>query len=196
MTGSYAARPGWNYATHTTGALGDVTTSATTNYATSVDGDGTVHQQSVIDYTPRMISRTVTTGGVTFETDAQGHIVYDAQGNATIADAGLLMEIGQLDPQKPGATSPTDYFIGAENPGVSPTNGWFVLFGQFFDHGLDFIDKASPNTIKITLAADDPLYGMIGNDGQPVHEITITRATVTGHNEGRIANLRQPDGAS
>ncbi|MCK1379618.1 heme peroxidase, partial [Bradyrhizobium sp. 24] len=71
-----------------------------------------------------------------------------------------------------------DHFLGGLNPGVSPSNGFFVLFGQFFDHGLDFIGKASGQTIKIALASDDPLYGMLGPDGRPVHEITINRATV------------------
>jgi len=45
---------------------------------------------------------------------------------------------------------------------VSPVNGWFVLFGQFFDHGLDFIGKGGDGTrITINLAPDDPLYGVI-----------------------------------
>ncbi len=73
----------------------------------------------------------------------------------------------------------SDHFIGGLNPGVSPSNGFFVLFGQFFDHGLDFIDKGAQGaTIKITFASTDPLYGMTGPDGQPVHEITMARASV------------------
>ncbi len=104
---------------------------------------------------------------------------------ATVADGGL----GQVDTQARFAGSAgagdgvdpktADHFIGGLNPGVSPSNGFFVLFGQFFDHGLDFIDKGAQGaTIKIALAVDDPLYGMIGPDGMPVTSITINRATV------------------
>jgi hypothetical protein len=42
---------------------------------------------------------------------------------------------------------------------VAPNNGYLALFGQFFDHGLDFIGKGAQNTtIKIALAPTDPLY--------------------------------------
>ncbi len=167
--------------------------------------DGThITIPNVVDYTPRMISLATTTAGVTYDTwtnhqfmpdgttpnpDAANHtpneIYYDANGVATVLDWGQLATVadgglGQVDPQARLAASAgqDDHFIGGLNPGVSPSNGFFVLFGQFFDHGLDFIDKSSGATIKIALAADDPLYGMAGADGQPVHEITISRATV------------------
>ena len=170
--------------------------------------DGTaISIKNVVDYTPRMISLATTTAGVTYDTwanhqtlpdgsggtsanpDAANHttneIYYDAQGLATVANWGQLETVklggsGQVDTQARLAASAGqgDHFIGALNPGVSPSNGFFVLFGQFFDHGLDFIDKASGTTIKIALATDDPLYGMVGPDGRPVHEITINRATV------------------
>ena len=56
-------------------------------------------------------------------------------------------------------------------------SGWFVLFGQFFDHGLDFVSKPGGGpTIQIALAVDDPLYGKIGPDGQPTTSITLNRA--------------------
>ena len=57
--------------------------------------------------------------------------------------------------------------------------GWQVLFGQFFDHGLDFLDKGG-NTVNgvsskiyIPLSSDDPLYSP--NQGK----LAISRATVT-----------------
>ena len=57
-------------------------------------------------------------------------------------------------------------------------SGLFTLFGQFFDHGLDFIDKGGQGAkIIIPLAPTDPLYGAIGPDGQPTTTITISRAT-------------------
>ncbi|WP_010161003.1 peroxidase family protein [Sphingomonas sp. PAMC 26617] len=172
-----------------------ITTAGTTN---ALAADGTpISIQNVVDYTPRMISLATTTAGVVYDTwanhasdpaastHAPTEIYYDAKGVATVTDWGDLKTVhdgglGQVDTQARLAASAgqDDHFIGGLNPGVSPSNGFFVLFGQFFDHGLDFIGKGSAQTIKIALATDDPLYGMKGSDGQPVHEITITRATV------------------
>ena len=42
--------------------------------------------------------------------------------------------------------------------GLSPPyNGMFALFGQFFDHGVDFTKKTK-NYVMMPLAEDDPLY--------------------------------------
>ncbi len=182
---------------------------AATNYTPVVTGSGEtaiVALQNVVDYTPRMISRTTTTAGATPLLDADNHIVnwdparYEndaiymdlvdgygvdistlVEGAAIITNYGLLETLGHKDYQKtPGTAGSDEFFIGAENPGVAPTNGWFALFGQFFDHGLDFVDKSSGKTIKIALAVDDPLYGVIGPDGRPATSITITRATPQG----------------
>jgi Ca2+-binding RTX toxin-like protein len=181
----------------------------TDSSAAAVEGDtqaadhSAINIQNVIDYTPRMISRTTTTAGVTYDTwanhqgdtDAPNHtpneIYYGPTGEATVLDWGQLETVangglGQVDTQArlEASAGQGDHFIGGLNPGVSPSNGFFVLFGQFFDHGLDFIDKGQLDssgknvTIKIALAVDDPLYGMTGPDGKPVTEITINRATV------------------
>ncbi|OYU35683.1 peroxidase family protein [Novosphingobium sp. PASSN1] len=172
-----------------------VTASATGNHVAT---DGTQIQiNNIVDYTPRMISLLTTTGGVTYDTWANhqsdpnaahhtaNEIYYDANGVAAVTSWGALDTVanggeGQIDSQAHlnASAGQDDHFIGTLNPGVSPSNGFFVLFGQFFDHGLDFIDKSSGANIKIALAADDPLYGMTGPDGRPVHEITINRATV------------------
>ena len=37
-------------------------------------------------------------------------------------------------------------------------NAWFVAFGQFFDHGLDFVQKGASGTITIEIKPGDPLY--------------------------------------
>jgi Animal haem peroxidase len=174
-----------------------------TNYTISVGGaqtatDGTaITINNVVDYTPRMISLLTTTAGVTYDTWANhagdpgavnhtaNEIYYDANGVASVTDWGDLKLVadgglGQVDTQARFADSAGqgEHFIGGNNPGVSGSNSFFVTFGQFFDHGLDFIDKSSGKTIKITLATDDPLYGMVDASGRPVHEITISRATV------------------
>ncbi|BAU73409.1 peroxidase family protein [Metapseudomonas furukawaii] len=148
---------------------------------------------SVVDYTPRMISQTIASGGVVFARDAQGHIVHDANGVAVVSDAGLLGQLGEADPTSPDSGQ---FFIRNLNTvaGDPSTTGWFTLFGQFFDHGLDFIDKPSQTaTITIPLAPDDPLYGSIGPDGQPVHAITIHRASVGSVDAAGTPNYRNLD---
>lgn len=53
----------------------------------------------------------------------------------------------------------------APDEGLSaPFNSWFTLFGQFFDHGLDLVNKGGSGTVVITLLPDDPLYDF-GLDG-------------------------------
>jgi Ca2+-binding RTX toxin-like protein len=47
----------------------------------------------------------------------------------------------------------------APDEGLSaPFNGWMTLFGQFFDHGLDLVQKAATTKVYIPLQPDDPLY--------------------------------------
>ena len=52
----------------------------------------------------------------------------------------------------------------APDAGLSaPFNLWFVFFGQFFDHGLDLVQKGGSGTVFIPLQPDDPLIA--GADG-------------------------------
>jgi len=80
----------------------------------------------------------------------------------------------------PGAT--TDpisgrIFIPNEAPdeGLSaPANLWFVFFGQFFDHGLDLVDKGGNGTLVVPLQPDDPLF----NPATPqTNFLVLSRAT-------------------
>ena len=56
----------------------------------------------------------------------------------------------------------------------APYNSWFTLFGQFFDHGLDLVNKGQSGTIFVPLQPDDPLY-----DPTPgaANFMAVTRAT-------------------
>lgn len=54
-----------------------------------------------------------------------------------------------------------------------PFNMWMVFFGQFFDHGLDFVNKGGNGVVIIPLQPDDPLY----NASSPTNFMVMTRAT-------------------
>ena len=50
----------------------------------------------------------------------------------------------------------------APDVGLSaPYNSWFTLFGQFFDHGLDLVNKGGAGTVMVPLADDDPLSSQL-----------------------------------
>ena len=68
----------------------------------------------------------------------------------------------------------------------APFNAWFTFFGQFFDHGLDLVEKSNNVTVFIPLQADDPLIthgpdGLAGTGDEltnPAQQfMLLTRAT-------------------
>jgi len=66
------------------------------------------------------------------------------------------------------------------NPGdpalfITPFNSLMTIFGQFFDHGLDFIAKGGSGTVMIPLLEGDPNFV----SGSPTNFMPLTRATVT-----------------
>lgn len=58
---------------------------------------------------------------------------------------------------------------------TAPFNGFFTLFGQFFDHGLDMVSKGDNGTVYIPLQPDDPLYDH--TPGARTNFMVLTRAT-------------------
>ena len=40
----------------------------------------------------------------------------------------------------------------------APFNSMFTFFGQFFDHGLDLVNKGGNGTVFVPLQPDDPLF--------------------------------------
>ncbi len=62
----------------------------------------------------------------------------------------------------------------APDEGLSaPFNAWFTFFGQFFDHGLDLVNKGGNGTMVVPLRPDDPLYV----EGSQTNFLMLTRAT-------------------
>jgi Ca2+-binding RTX toxin-like protein len=130
-----------------------------------------LYNQDLLQY-----KQLIDASGVSFTSLTSGQPI--TYGGVTQSGYGLLEQLGHIDFQHPDSG---EFFIGSENPGVSPVNSWFGIFGQFFDHGLDKLSAGGQHTtVKIALAVDDPLYGVLGPDGQPVTSITINRATVVG----------------
>jgi len=52
-----------------------------------------------------------------------------------------------------------------------PNSGFFALFGQYNDHGLDFVDKGKDGTLLIPLLPGDPLY----IPGSPTNFMALSR---------------------
>ncbi len=75
----------------------------------------------------------------------------------------------------------------ATDTGLSaPYNSWFTLFGQFFDHGLDLVNKGGNGSVMIPLKTDDPKYV----PGSPTNFMMLTRATLNA--EGEANNQTSP----
>ncbi|MFI8748322.1 peroxidase family protein [Pseudomonas sp. NPDC077186] len=64
----------------------------------------------------------------------------------------------------------------------APFNAWMSLFGQFFDHGLDLVNKGGSGTVYIPLQPDDPLYV----EGSHSNFMILTRATNQVDEQGNI----------
>jgi Ca2+-binding RTX toxin-like protein len=121
-----------------------------------LDGGGPSAVNGATDY--------VQTSGLVFDTQprlASNLIVDQSPRNPAAVAAAQLS-----DPlAAPGPSN--SYFIPnvATDTGLSaPYNSWFTLFGQFFDHGLDLVNKGGRGTVVMHLAEDDPLR-TLGPDG-------------------------------
>ena len=69
----------------------------------------------------------------------------------------------------------------APNAGVAaPYNGMFVLFGQFFDHGLDLVGKTGAEKVIVPLSPDDPLY----NPSSPTNFMVASRTVLDANADG------------
>ena len=91
---------------------------------------------------------------------------------------------GTPDPGVSGASFPASADTGSiDIPNTTPDFGlsapynlMFVFFGQFFDHGLDLVDKGGNGTVIMPLNTDDPLF-RTGVD-PAFNQMTMDRASV------------------
>ena len=115
------------------------------------------------------------------------NLVVDASSNNPAAVAAADQKPGSVPVDDGFPSNPDPFFIPntATDAGLSaPYNSWFTFFGQFFDHGLDLVNKGKSGTVLIPLKADDPLIkgkdGIAGTpDDLPAHLrfMALTRAT-------------------
>ncbi|HEY8612270.1 MAG TPA: peroxidase family protein, partial [Roseomonas sp.] len=143
---------------------------------TLVDADPRIISNLIVDQTlenPAAISAALTYAGVTgpalttalneIRAAYQATKIADTDAEKEAADLALETALGKHGVEMDGKS--------VVIPNVSPDeglsasyNGWFTLFGQFFDHGLDLVTKGGNGTIYIPLQQDDPLYDK-GADG-------------------------------
>jgi len=122
----------------------------------------------VVDAEPRMISNLIV--DQTVENPAAMEMMSTVEGSYA------------FDHDNDPAT-PDRVFIPNVSPDVglsAPFTGWFTLFGQFFDHGLDLVGKGGSGSIMVPLQPDDELYV----EGSNTNFMMMSRAT----------NLPGPDG--
>ena len=162
-------------------------------------GDPTSYQQTrgfVFNSQPRTISNLVVDQTANnpaayanaYDPGVDGVLNFGAPGNDDVLKDGVeIVASPGLDGVFGTADDREVFFFGNTTPdeGLSAGfNAWFTFFGQFFDHGLDLVDKGSSGTIFIPLQADDPLIaGADGQFGTPddlppqLRFMVLTRAT-------------------
>ena len=100
----------------------------------------------------------------------------------TVDDVGSEIGSMVIDPDGIGGNGDEFFFrpnIAPDEGLASPFNSWMTLFGQFFDHGLDFI-KRGEDKVYIPLQPDDPLYV----SGSPTNFMAISRTLVNAGDDG------------
>jgi Ca2+-binding RTX toxin-like protein len=150
--------------------------------------------KTVVDYTPRMITQTISSS-------YGGHAPTVADSALTRMDVATDTITESVTARDGTVTTQTETIVRNLNtlPGDPSTSGIFTLFGQFFDHGLDFIDKGGQGSkIVIPLAPNDPLYRAPTAQDPGNTTITISRATPDGYTvtdqHGRPVSIAGADG--
>ena len=143
---------------------------------------------SVADADPRIISNLIVDQTITNPVAVQAFV-----------DAGLGVLVGDGPATISATTGPGDPVLPALTltlPNATPDaalsagfNTWFTLFGQFFDHGLDLVDKGGTARSSCRCKPDDPLFVA----GSPTNFMVLTRATNISTNPGADGILGTTD---
>ena len=125
-----------------------------------------------------------------FNDDPLNQAVIDARDAAVAAHAVTVAALDAARGVRDAALEPFGIEMQGDNvylPNIAPDEGlsapfnsWFTLFGQFFDHGLDLVNKGGSGTVFVPLQPDDPLYV----EGSNTNFMVLTRATVAPGQDG------------
>src|SRR5262245_54387515 len=116
-------------------------------------GEQTSYDQrngAVVDSQPRVISNLIVDQRATSNPAVAALVSDPLSGNEVIDPVTGLAFIPNVAPD-----------VGLS----APFNVMFTFFGQFFDHGLDLVNKGGNGIVFVPLNADDPL--VLGADGIP-----------------------------
>jgi len=155
------------FAANTPGAA-----AAGTTYATQTPGGSS---NNVVDGSVRLTANLITSTVIDPNSP-----VYNPAAATVLADtiAAGGVDAAAVDSPSAGAGG------AAQIPNVGvlggvPYNQWFVTFGQFFDHGLDFISKGG-GYVLIAVSPNDPLYsGATAIPGLDGKYMLLSRATIS-----------------
>lgn len=118
-------------------------------------------------------------------TDTEPRIISNLISDQTVGNPSAI-EVAGLTGVPPEGLPPAGetLFIPNVAPDVglsAPFNPLFTFFGQFFDHGLDLVNKGGQGTVFIPLQPDDPLFV----EGSPLNFMVLSRASHDGDFEAR-----------
>ena len=107
-----------------------------------------------------------------FVSDSQPRIISNLIVDQTVSNPAAVAVAGPDVDADPLGTLPIPNI--APDVGLSaPFNSMFTFFGQFFDHGLDLVNKGGNGTVFVPLQPDDPLFV----PGGATNFMVLTRAT-------------------
>ncbi|MDR7059755.1 MULTISPECIES: peroxidase family protein [unclassified Sphingopyxis] len=154
-------------------------------YQTFKPASDAEYQARVVKENARVAANELDDGDPLTPPSAAEQAALDALAAATAAHDVTVADLEAARVVRDAALVPYGLAMDGDNvhlPNVSPDvglsasfNSWFTLFGQFFDHGLDLVNKGGSGTVFIPLQPDDPLYV----PGSPTNFMVLTRATVS-----------------
>jgi len=132
------------------------------NYSSAYVVDYSLRGNLIFDANPRVISNLVTNqvGKSLFETLDNP---YAREWTQTGTRAGL----GRVSQNN---NTRHEAILTGSNP--LPNSDFFAIFGQYHDHGLDFLDKGDDGSVLIPLLPGDSLY----NAGSPTNFMALSRS--------------------
>jgi len=125
--------------------------------------------RTVEDSTPRLISRAIVNQSV--NNPAAVHAAAENEDSSNVGPD--ITGIDQLNIPN----------VAVDEGLSAPINAFTTFFGQFFDHGLDLINKGGNGLVYMPLQPDDPLFN--ATPGAP-NFMLLTRATLNAGEDGEI----------